>query len=63
MTLNEAIKKAEDQYFQEIENARIVCNMHGEFSPGYHKHCQKAEEHKQLADWLKELRDYRNMAP
>lgn len=60
MTLKEAIEHAENKYREQMEYAETIRRCHGEYVPGYHKHCQCAEEHKQLADWLKELQDYRN---
>lgn len=62
MTLDEAIKHAEEKYEEQMEGANAVRQCHGEYAPGYYKHCKCAEEHKQLADWLKELREYRNKA-
>lgn len=63
MTLNEAIQHAEAKYQEQIESAEAVRRCHGEHVSGYLKHSQCAEEYRQLADWLKELRKYRNEAP
>lgn len=60
MTLEEAIKHAEKKYEEQIEAAEAVKRHHGKFCEGYRKHCQCAEEHKQLADWLKELQELRS---
>ena len=58
-TLDEAIKHAEEAYEEQIRNAEAVKAHHGKFAPGYSMHCKCANEHKQLADWLKELKAYR----
>lgn len=60
MTLEEAIKHSEEKYIEELQNAEAVKNIHGKFVKGYRKHCKCANEHKQLAEWLKELQTYRN---
>lgn len=59
MTLDEAIKYAEEKYESQMQNAKVVCQLHGNYAPGYLKHYKCAEEHRQLADWLIELREYR----
>ena len=61
MTLEEAIKHAEQKYNEEMESAKAVSQLHGINVPGYMKHYKCATEHKQLADWLKELQFYRGV--
>ena len=60
MTLEEAIKQEEEKYQEQIAGAEAVRKAYGEHVPGYFKHCQNAEQHRQLADWLIELQEYRN---
>ncbi len=60
MTLNEAIQHAKEKYLEQLRDAEIVKSCHGEFAPGYHKHCECAAEHKQLMEWLEELQERRN---
>ena len=57
MTLDEAIQHCEE--VAKIKRNRLI---RGDFEEGSYaeEECQKcAEEHRQLAEWLKELKDYR----
>ena len=60
MTLDEAIKHSEEQYLEQQYNAEAVRKVHGEHCVGYYQHCKSAEEHKQMFDWLCELRERRS---
>ena len=55
MTLDEAIKHARDKANEQ--------KYYASFERGKHiQSCKKcAEEHKQLADWLEELKEYKDM--
>jgi hypothetical protein len=59
MTLEEAIVHAERKAKEQRDKAEVVRQCHGEHVPGYYKHYNCAIEHQQLADWLKELREYK----
>ena len=61
MTLDEAIIHAEKKAQSETEYAEAVASRWGDAVKGCIKHRECAEEHKQLAEWLKELREYRNI--
>ena len=56
MTLEEAINQAERVAHEQEKNAEIVRDRHGEFVPGYQKHCKRAAEQRQLVNWLREVR-------
>lgn len=57
MTLDEAIKHAEEVAEENEKNAKSINNI-------YKKSCLEcAKEHRQLAEWLKELKDYRERIP
>lgn len=68
MTLDEAIKHAEE-VAEEKERDRTVRKIHLDNRQShnnivhYEKACKCAEEHRQLAEWLKELKMYREMIP
>lgn len=57
MTLEEAIKHAEDQA-KVCRNSIDVLERNG-LPNAAKKQRECAEEHEQLADWLKELKEYR----
>ena len=59
MTLDEAIKHADEMVEFNMEGAAAVLRCHGIGAPGYYKHCQCAEENRQLASWLRELKEYK----
>ena len=59
MTLDEAIKHAEEVARKQEKSA---CNMekrYGAHVAGYEMHSTCAEEHRQLAKWLSELQDFK----
>ena len=56
MTLEEAIKHAEEVAEKNEKSAEYMKNKYGEHVAGYGIHCKCAEEHRQLAEWLKELK-------
>ena len=59
MTLDEAIKYAEEKAIEQEEYAKAVESRWGSDVKGYSKHAKCAIEKKQLAEWLKELKAYR----
>lgn len=68
MTLDEAIKHCEEVAWQNEEDAIVYSNCKkykknlyeiGLAENAEKKCCKCAEEHRQLAEWLKELKDYR----
>jgi hypothetical protein len=61
MTIDEAIKHAEE-VAEEKEGQAWEAQLQEEY--GMIKPCKEcAEEHRQLAEWLKELKMYREMIP
>lgn len=59
MTIDEAIKHAEEVAEEKENEGKLLCQSEGA-SIG----CLTcAEEHRQLAEWLKELKMYREMIP
>ena len=61
MTLDEAIKHAEEVAEEQIKKA---CNLYDDKNYEESRECiWCAEEHRQLAEWLKELKMYREMIP
>ena len=66
MTLDEAIKHAEEVANIEAENAEwfnLGDDSSEMFREKYEKCKECAEEHRQLAEWLKELKDYKERIP
>ena len=59
MTLDEAIAYAEEQAQEQEERARAVESRWGSDVTGYSVHSKCAMEHRQLAEWLKELKVYK----
>ena len=59
MTLDEAIIHAEEKAQEQEEHAKAVESRWGCDVTGYSVHSKCAEEHRQLAEWLKELKAYR----
>ena len=59
MTLDEAIAHAEEQAQEQEERARAVESRWGSDVTGYSMHSKCAMEHRQLAEWLKELKVYK----
>lgn len=57
MTLDEAINHARNEYEEQMDGAKAVLDHYGQFAPGYHKHCECAKEHKQLMDWLSDVKE------
>ena len=56
MTLDEAIKHAEEKAKEQREKAKLFSN--NPFYSASAKGCEKcAEEHEQLAEWLKQLKE------
>lgn len=53
MTIDEAIKHCEEYVEQHEKKARLTCVTL--------EQCKCADEHRQLAEWLKELRVYHRM--
>lgn len=60
MTLDEAIKHAEDKALGCEEGAKVLEEQHMPLNAEKYRKC--AEEHKQLAKWLKELKELRGEA-
>ena len=69
MTIDEAIKHAEEVAEEQIKSAEMwKCYPESKYdchlARKAYNACQKcAEEHRQLAEWLKELKMYREMIP
>lgn len=61
MNLDEAIKHYEEVAEKNEENASWFWDKEGK--PNYENCVKCAEEHRQLAEWLKELKMYREMIP
>ena len=59
MTLDEAIAYAEEQAQEQEERAKAVESRWGSDVKGYSKHAKCAMEKRQLAEWLKELKEFR----
>ena len=59
MTLDEAIIHAEEEANNQRECARAVESRWGSQVQGYSIHSKSAAEHEQLANWLKELKRYK----
>ena len=57
MTLDEAIKHAEEV----AEEQEKLCKVNDSFNFSQPKWRECAEEHRQLAEWLKELKTYREI--
>lgn len=59
MTLDEAIRRAEEVAEAEEQKARV---LNGDFYKSRRNECLEcAEEHRQLAEWLRELKRYRKI--
>jgi len=69
MTIDEAIKHAEEVAEEQIESAKIWERYpeskyeHHLARKAYNSCKECAEEHRQLAEWLKELKMYREIIP
>lgn len=59
MTLDEAIKHAEEKASEQETCAKAIEDRWGNGVKGYSVHSKCAEEQRQLAEWLKELKRYR----
>ena len=60
MTIDEAIEKARNNAVIQRNNQKLNY-MLGKSSPYYNLNCDKyAEYHEQIAEWLEELKDYRD---
>ena len=59
MTIDEAIKHAEEKAREQEEFAKAVESRWGCDVTGYSKHTKCAAEHRQLAEWLQELKERR----
>lgn len=57
MTIKEAIRH-EEELAEEEEKQAIWLQSEG--NPNYENCVERAEEHRQLAEWLKELKEYRD---
>lgn len=64
MTLEEAIKHCEEVAEYKEAVCKTMENEEGEFTDSgntYYKYCKRrAKEHRQLAEWLKELKAYKD---
>lgn len=61
MTLDEAIQHAEEVAERNEKKASWFWGKEG--NPNYKNCVKRAKEHRQLAEWLKELKMYREMIP
>ena len=59
MNLDEAILHAEQKADENEKSAKYMKKKYGDHVIGYSIHCKCAEEHRQLAKWLVELRERR----
>ena len=61
MTIDEAIKHCEEK--AELHGSRWEYYKEHDMNEYITASCKCAEEHRQLAEWLKELKMYREMIP
>lgn len=61
MTIDEAIKHAEEVAEKNEKKASWFWGKGG--NPNYENCVERAKEHRQLAKWLKELKDYKERTP
>ena len=61
MTIDDAIKHAEEVAEENDKHKENMRKRYGEHIAGYKMYCKCAEEYRQLAEWLKELKAYREI--
>ena len=63
MTIDEAIIHCEKEEDRHSKSATHMKKLYGEHFAGYKHHKENEDTYRQLAEWLKELKLYREMIP